>query len=124
MWLTGPESTQTPVARRSASRSVGAAYTPEAMGKWLVERRLTGVGHRLRHLREELAVVEEQLQHLAEEADDTRIRSLVSETPLADREHHDAQRHADAMAGRRAEILASIAALEARQDALLDELTA
>jgi demethoxyubiquinone hydroxylase (CLK1/Coq7/Cat5 family) len=94
------------------------------MGKWLVERRLTSVGHRLRDLRDELAVIDEQLQQLAEEADDARIRSLVSETPLADREHHDAQRHADAMAARRAEVLANIAALEARQDALLDELTA
>ena len=69
-------------------------------------------------------VIEEQLQHLADEADDTRIRSLVSETPLADREHHDAQRHADAMAARRREVRGHHRQLEARQDALLDELTA
>jgi hypothetical protein len=92
------------------------------MPKWLIERRLTGVASRLRSLRDELRVIDEQLSHLSDEADETRIRSLVSETPLAAREHHDAQRHVDAMAERREEVLSSIAALERRQDALLDEL--
>jgi chromosome segregation ATPase len=94
------------------------------MAKWLVERRLSGVGHRLRSLREELAVIDEQLAQLDDEADDARIRSLVSETPLAEREHHEAERHAAAMAARRREVLASITELEQRQDALLDELMA
>ena len=92
------------------------------MAKWLVERRLASVGQRLRSLREELAVIEEQLQQLADEADDARIRALVSETALADREHHDARRHADAMAARRDEVRTTIAELEVRQDVLLDEL--
>ena len=94
------------------------------MAKWLVERRLSGVGQRLRSLREELAVIDEQLAQLDDEADDARIRSLVSETPLAEREHHEAERHASAMAARRHEVLASIAELEQRRDALLDELMA
>jgi hypothetical protein len=94
------------------------------MAKWLVERRLSGVGQRLRSLREELAVIDEQLAQLDDEADDARIRSLVSETPLAEREHHEAERHAAAMAARRREVLASITELEQRQDALLDELMA
>jgi hypothetical protein len=94
------------------------------MSKWLVERRLSGVGQRLRSLREELAVIDEQLAQLDDEADDARIRSLVSETPLAEREHHEAERHAAAMAARRQEVLTSIAELEQRQDALLDELMA
>jgi chromosome segregation ATPase len=94
------------------------------MAKWLVERRLSGVGQRLRSLREELAVIDEQLAQLDDEADDARIRSLVSETPLAEREHHEAERHAAAMAARRQDVLTSIAELEERQDALLDELMA
>jgi hypothetical protein len=48
----------------------------------------------------------------------------VSETPLADREYRDAQRHADAMAKRRSEVVASISGLEQRQDELLDRLLA
>lgn len=94
------------------------------MFKSLVERRLSEVAGRLRSLRDELRVIDEQLLQLASEADDTRLRALVSETPLADREFRDAQRHADTMARRRAEVVARIAELEARQDELLDQLTA
>lgn len=92
------------------------------MGKWLVERRLTGVSGRLRALREELRVIDEQLMYLADEADDSRIRSLVSETALADHEFREARRHADAMHARRQDVLDTIARLEQRQDELLDQL--
>jgi hypothetical protein len=94
------------------------------MSKSLVERRLAEVSSRLRQLRDDLAVSDEQLAHLAEAADDARLRSLVSETPLADREHHDAQRHADAMQRHRAELLETIARLEQTQDELLDRFMA
>lgn len=93
------------------------------MGTFLVERRLRQVSSRLRDLREELRVIDEQLVHLSGEADDQRIRALVAETPLADAEFRDAARHADAMARRRAEVVASITELETRQDELLDRLT-
>lgn len=87
-----------------------------------MERRLTGVSGRLRSLREELRVIDEQLGQLTDEADDSRIRSLVSETPLADHEFREARRHADRYVDRRREIVDSIAALERRQDELLDQL--
>ena len=48
----------------------------------------------------------------------------MSETPLADREHHDAQRHAEAMQRHRTELLEGIARLEQTQDELLDRLMA
>lgn len=94
------------------------------MSRSLVERRLTEVATRLKQLRGELAVSDEQLLQLAAEADDARLRALVSETPLAGREHQDAQRHADAMQRHRAEVLEGIAKLEAAQDELLDRLLA
>jgi hypothetical protein len=94
------------------------------VSRTLVERRLREVADRLRKQREELRVVDEQLAALAAEADDTRLRALVSETPLADREHQEARRHADAMARHRAEVAASIVQLEVRQDDLLDRLMA
>ena len=90
----------------------------------LVERRLAETSDRLRALREELRIIDEQLIHLGDDADDAHLRALVSETPLADREHRDARRHADAMSGRRAEVVDTIAALQARTDELLDRLTA
>ncbi|MFL6205317.1 MAG: hypothetical protein ACJ739_08185 [Acidimicrobiales bacterium] len=94
------------------------------MSRSLVERRLADVGARLKQLREELAVSDEQLGFLAEAADDARLRSLVSETPVADREHQDAQRHADAMQRHRADVLEQITRLEQTQDDLLDRLMA
>ena len=92
------------------------------MSRSLVERRLTEVATRLKQLRGELAVSDEQLLQLAAEADDARLRALVSETPLAGREHQDAQRHADAMQRHRASVLEDIAKLEQAQDELLDRL--
>jgi len=67
-------------------------------------------------------VIDEQLVLFDDAADDTRLRSLVSETPLAEAEHRETQRHADAMARSRAAVLESIVALERAQDDLLDRL--
>ena len=92
------------------------------MSKRLVERRLRQVGQRLKSLRDELRVIDEQYAHLADEANDLALRALVAETPAAGVEHRDAQRHAEAMGRHRAEVLASIAELEAKQDQLLERL--
>jgi hypothetical protein len=92
------------------------------MSRGLIERRLTEVHRRLQRAREELAVVDEQFAAMAEAADETRLRAIVSETPQAEVEHRDAQRHADAMARSRAALLQSIAQLEKAQDDLLDRL--
>ena len=79
---------------------------------------------RLASLRDELRVLDEQHLHLAGEVDDARLQALMSETPVSDRAHREAARHAEAVGRRRAEVLGSIADLEVRQDELLDELTA
>ena len=92
------------------------------MSRRLIERRLTDVSERLKGLRAELQVADEQLAFFAEAADDARLRALVSETPLAEHEHHEAQKHADAMARHRADVLASINELQRSQDELLDRL--
>jgi hypothetical protein len=87
-----------------------------------VKRRLRDISQRLASLRAELAVTEDQSTQFVNEADDARIRALVSETHLAERDHREAQRHADALAGARDRLTAEIARLEATQDALLDQL--
>jgi hypothetical protein len=94
------------------------------MSKRLLERRLADVAERLKQLRAELTVTAEQLSSLEDDAAEARLRALVSETPLAEREHHEAQRHADAMLRHRAEVQSSIEQLERRQDELLDRLVA
>ena len=94
------------------------------MSRWLVEKQLSASAERLRRLRNELAVIDEQLASLDGVADESRLRALVSETPLADREHTEARRHAEAMATQRAHVLESIGKLERSQNELLDRLLA
>lgn len=77
---------------------------------------------RLVKARQELAVLDEQLMHLAEAADDARLRSLVSETPMAAHEFSDAQRHADAAERAKVVLHETIRTLEGRQDELLGQL--
>lgn len=90
----------------------------------MIERRLIENGDRLRTLREDLRVADEQLAHFSHEAEDARLRSLVSETPLAEREHREADRHARAMQRFRDQVAAEIERLEGQQDFLLDQMLA
>jgi hypothetical protein len=92
------------------------------MSRRLIERRLTEVHRRLQRAREELAVMDEQLIVFDDAAGESRMRALVSETPLAEAEYRESQRHADAMARSRQAVVESIAALERTQDELLDRL--
>lgn len=92
------------------------------MSKSLIERRLTEVSKRLKRARQDLAVTDEQLAVLADAAEDARLRALVSETPLANKEYQQAQRHADAMDRSRKTLLLTIAELRQAQDELLDRL--
>jgi hypothetical protein len=92
------------------------------MAKSLLERRLIDVSDRLKRLRAEFAVADEQCTFLAAEAEDARLRSLVSETPIAEAEAHDMRRHAEAQARQRDALRRAIAELEHEQDALLDRM--
>lgn len=92
------------------------------MSRVLIERKLFDVAQRLKRAREQLALIEEQLAVMSEAADEARIRSLVSETPLAHREYADAQRHADAMERSRRAVASEVAELQQTQDELLDRL--
>jgi len=94
------------------------------MSRTLIERRLMELSERLRDARRELAVADEQLDHLAGVADEARLRSLVSETPLAEQEYRDASRHAEAMARHQSSVSQTIVQLEQAQDDLLDRLIA
>lgn len=67
-------------------------------------------------------MIEEQRAALAEAADDLRIRALVAETPVAEKEHRDAQRHVDAMDASRNELAKRISDLQRSQDELLNRL--
>ena len=90
----------------------------------ILKRRLMDVSGRIKRLRAELAVTEEQLAFLEEEAEDARLRALVAETPLGEAEARDARKHADALGRQRDALARSIAALLREQDDLLDRMAA
>lgn len=92
------------------------------MSRSVIERRLSDVATRLRELRRDLAVADEQLSVLDDMADDARLRSLVSETPLAGQDQRTTARHAEAMRRHRRELADEIASLEVLQDELLDRM--
>jgi hypothetical protein len=94
------------------------------MSQSILQRRLVDVSERLKRIRAELAVTEEQLVFLEEEADDVRLRALVAETPLADVEARDARRHADALARHRDSLRKTVEELGREQDQLLDRISA
>ena len=85
-----------------------------------VERRLADLADRLKRLRADLEVAEEQCLHFEDLADDARLRALVSETPASERQHRDAARQAETMARHRARLREEVRSLEEQQDDLLD----
>jgi hypothetical protein len=94
------------------------------MSQSILQRRLVDVSERLKRIRAELAVTEEQLLYLEDEAERQRLRAFVAETPLADVEARDARRHADALARHRDSLRATVRELVHEQDSLLDRISA
>ena len=88
----------------------------------LVERELIQAGERLARAREELAALDEQVAWFEEAADDARMRALVTESKADQREHSEAQRHSEAIARSREDLVAHIARLRRLQEELLEEL--
>ncbi len=92
------------------------------MSRASIERRLTDVSTEARRLREELAVLDEQLAHFRADADDLRLRAMVAETAEAGREHRAAERTVAGLRSDREAKAARLEKLERTQDELLDEL--
>jgi peptidoglycan hydrolase CwlO-like protein len=92
------------------------------MGQRLLQRKLHQTSSRIRELREELRIVEDQLSQLAADADEKALRALVAETPVTAFEHRDAQKHADVMQRHYDKVKANITELEKKMDELLDRL--
>jgi hypothetical protein len=91
------------------------------MGKRIVRHRLKKTSQRLRSLRDELRVIDEQIVHLDSDAVDAELRALVSDTPQGT-EPREARGQVDAMSRHRAHVVAEIQRLEVLQDQLLDQL--
>ncbi|MFT6943252.1 MAG: hypothetical protein ACJA2F_001451 [Nitriliruptoraceae bacterium] len=64
----------------------------------------------------------EQVDYLVEVADDSQTRSVVSSTPMADREWHAAERDVTNHRRLQDELRTTITDLEAERDTLLERL--
>ena len=91
--------------------------TPESL-----KRKLVSLSDEASALRNELRISEEHLQHFEQEAEDARLRSLVSETPLAADGHRQAAGAYTAAKRDRDSLLKKLGKLERKQDELLDRL--
>jgi galactokinase/mevalonate kinase-like predicted kinase len=78
----------------------------------------------LEQARAQLRIVEEQLAFQADVVAEARTRMLVSETPLADREHHIAASTHRKLQEERERIVAEMDEVRAEQDRLLDKMLA
>lgn len=87
-----------------------------------VEKRLMEISRRIKQQKEELLVAEEQLISLTSDADEARIRSLVSETAISDNDRRDSVRQSENMQKYCHKIRNEIQRLEEIQDALLDKM--
>ena len=74
-------------------------------------------------LRAEMAVLDEQIAVIDDEVEELRVRAMVSETPLAVREHAEASRHAELAHRAKSEEMEQVVRLEAERDALLSEIS-
>ncbi len=99
------------------------AYTAP-VSRASIERRLLDLSERVKQTNSEIAVAQEQLVFLDEEAEDARMRAIVAETPMEVAAANEAQRHADALRRQLDVLQRSLRAFRVEQDELLDRLTA
>ena len=87
-----------------------------------VEDLLRANSQEIRRVRDELAVLDEQVVALADDADDLATRAVTSDDRSFGPEARTAREHVDTINRERARLRAKLAELDARQDQLLDRL--
>ena len=97
-------------------------HTLTPMGQRLLHRRLSSASARMKELRTELRVVEDQMIQLVDDADELSLRALVAETPAAAHEYREARKHADTIQRHHANLVQEISELEAKINDLLDRM--
>lgn len=87
-----------------------------------ISDRLSALSGELAEEQTQLRILEEQVIFQQEVAEEARIRALVSETPLADREARVAADDLARLVRSRDEVVARLAELRAEQDTLLERM--
>ena len=89
-----------------------------------IRDRLSGLSDEIAEEQTQLRILEEQVTFQQEVAEEARIRALVSETPLADREAREAGDDLARLVRSRDDVLRRISELRAEQDTLLERMLA
>lgn len=84
--------------------------------------RLSSLGVEITQAKTEIRILEEQLEFVGDVADDARIRAVVSETPIADRDAREAADDAARMRRSLDDVRLHLATLLQEQDRLLERL--
>lgn len=84
--------------------------------------RLSALSAEIERALTELRILEEQLAFQDDVAGDARLRAIVAETPLADREARGAQEDAERTRRLRDEVAGRVEGLRAEQDRMLERL--
>lgn len=83
-------------------------------------RRLSAISQEMARLRTEVSILREQLAFQADVVEEARVRSLVAETPVADREFRLAEGDHRRIARALFDTESALAELVAERDRLLD----
>jgi hypothetical protein len=87
-----------------------------------IAQRLRALSAEIATLQTEIGILEEQIAFQTEIADDARIRALVSETPIADRDAQVASGDLARILRSRTDALKRLEQLRADQDGLLERM--
>ena len=87
-----------------------------------VHERLAVLSNEIAEAQTNLRILDEQLAFVEQVAEDARIRALVSETPLADREYREAREDLERMRRSHADAGEQLQQLGDEQDRLLERL--
>jgi len=85
-----------------------------------IDQRLQAIAEEIAELETEIGILDEQVAFQSEVFEDARIRALVAETPLADREAGEAESDLRRMERNRADAANRLTALRAEADGLLE----
>ncbi|MFY9589097.1 MAG: hypothetical protein WAT66_16780 [Actinomycetota bacterium] len=87
-----------------------------------ISDRLSALSGEIAEEQTQLRILEEQVTFQQEVSEDARVRALVSETPLADREAREAADDLVRLVRSREDVLRRLADLRAEQDTLLERM--
>ncbi len=93
------------------------------MATWLIKKELAAATDRIAWMRADLAILNEQLQQLRDEADYAETTSVVAESPLERAEAADVMRNYEGMKRERDRRQRDLEALLRRRDEMLDRLS-